>query len=106
MRETSTFDDMFSVSELWHPFLVSFLKRPLEVVVLPGIVQRHVLYLGEINDDKKWCRTIEAFDEDGRQARQIALFPEDRLALTLNCDVVHARLSGRRLHRPRQWSAG
>ena len=69
MRETSTFDDMFSVSELWRPFLVSFLKRPLEVVVLPGIVQRHVLYLGEINDDKK---TIEVVSHDRgiRRGRQ------------------------------------
>ena len=32
-------------------------------------VQRHVLYLGEINDSQRaaWCRTIEAFDEDGQQ---------------------------------------
>ena len=43
-------------------------------------VQRHVLYLGEINDSQHaaWCQTIEAFDESGQQARQIALFPEDR----------------------------
>jgi transposase len=70
-------------------------------------VQRHVLYLGEINDAQRaaWCRTIEAFDEDGQQARQIALFPEDRQAPALNCDVVHVRLSGLRLHRPRQWGA-
>ena len=52
-----------------------------------------------------WCRTIEAFDEGGQQARQIALFPEDRAAPALNCDVVHVRLSGLRLHRPRQWGA-
>jgi len=70
-------------------------------------VQRHVLYLGEINDAQRaaWCRTIEAFDENGQQARQIALFPEDRPAPALNCDVVHVRLSGLRLHRPRQWGA-
>jgi len=70
-------------------------------------VQRHVLYLGEINDNQRtaWCRTIEAFDEGGQQARQIALFPEDRQAPALNCDVVHVRLSGLRLHRPRQWGA-
>src|SRR3984957_685562 len=70
-------------------------------------VQRHVLYLGEINDTQRaaWCRTIEAFDEDGQQARQIALFPEDRQAPALNCDVVHVRLSELRLHRPRQWGA-
>jgi transposase len=70
-------------------------------------VQRHVLYLGEINDDQRaaWCQTIEAFDEGGQQARQIALFPEDRAAPALNCDVVHIRLSGLRLRRPRQWGA-
>ena len=41
-------------------------------------VQRHVLHLGEINDDQRaaWCQTIEAFDEGGQQAKQIALFPE------------------------------
>src|SRR6201993_2515621 len=70
-------------------------------------VQRQVLYLGEINDGQKaaWCRTIEAFDEAGRDPRQIALFPEDRPAPVLDCDVVHVRLSGSRLHRPRQWGA-
>ena len=68
-------------------------------------MQRHVLYLGEINDSQKaaWCQTIEAFDEGGQQARQIALFPEDRAAPALDCDVVHVRLSGLRLRRPRQW---
>jgi len=47
-----------------------------------GTVQRHVLHLGEINDNQRaaWCHTIEAFDEGGQQARQIALFPEDRAA--------------------------
>jgi len=70
-------------------------------------VQRHVLYLGEINDSQKaaWCQTIEAFDEGGQQARQIALFPEDRVAPALDCDVVHVRLGGLRLRRPRQWGA-
>jgi hypothetical protein len=70
-------------------------------------VQRHVLHLGEINDDQRaaWCQTIEAFDEGGQQAKQIALFPEDRAAPALDCDVVHVRLSGLRLRRPRQWGA-
>jgi transposase len=68
-------------------------------------VQRHVLYLGEINDAQKaaWCQTIEAFDEGSRRPRQIALFPEDRAAPPLDCDVVHVRLSELRLRRPRQW---
>lgn len=70
-------------------------------------VQRHVLYLGEINDSQRaaWCQTLEAFDESGQHARQIALFPEDRAAPALECDVVHVRLSGLRLCRPRQWGA-
>jgi len=70
-------------------------------------VQRHVLYLGEINDSQQaaWCRTIEALDETGPDRRQIALFPEDRVAPLLDCDVVHVQLNGLRLHRPRQWGA-
>jgi len=57
-------------------------------------VQRHVLYLGEINDSQRaaWWRTIEAFDEGGQASRQIALFPEDCAAPTLDCDVVQVRL--------------
>ena len=68
-------------------------------------VQRHVLYLGEINDSQHaaWCRTIEAFDETGQPGKQIALFPEDRAAPALDCDVVQVRLGGLRLRRPRQW---
>ena len=70
-------------------------------------VQRHVLYLGEINDTQRaaWCRTIEAFEEGGQQPRQVALFPEDRTAPVLDCEVVHVCLAGLRLRRPRQWGA-
>ena len=58
------------------------------------VVQRQVLYLGEINDSQRagWSRAIEAFDEGGRST-QIALFPEDRVAPVLDCDVVSIRLS-------------
>src|SRR5580704_2709122 len=68
-------------------------------------VQRNVQYLGEINDSQRaaWCQTIEALDEGGQVGKQIALFPEDRAAPPLDCDVVHVRLSGLRLRRPRQW---
>ena len=38
-----------------------------------------------------------------QSGKQIALFPEDRAAPPLDCDVVHVRLSGLRLRRPRQW---
>lgn len=70
------------------------------------VVQRQVLYLGEINDSQRasWSRAIEAFDDGGRST-QIALFPEDRVAPALDCDVVSIRLSEMRLRRPRQWGA-
>ena len=44
------------------------------------VVQRQVLYLGEINDSQQqaWCRVIEAFDEGVQQTTQLALFPADR----------------------------
>ena len=44
-------------------------------------VQRHVLYLGEINDSQRaaWQKSIEVFDEGGRKPLQMAIFPEDRL---------------------------
>src|SRR5277367_3326784 len=69
-------------------------------------VPRQVLYLGEINDSQRaaWSRAIEVFDEGG-QSTQIALFPEDRVAPVLDCDVVSIRLSQMRLRRPRQWGA-
>ncbi|MEO5861706.1 MAG: hypothetical protein ABIQ03_04510, partial [Burkholderiales bacterium] len=41
------------------------------------MVQRQVLYLGEINDSQReaWCRVIEAFDEDAQRRTQLAFFP-------------------------------
>jgi len=71
------------------------------------VVQRHVLYLGEINDAQRaaWCRSIEVFDEDQAAATQLALFPADRTAPDLACDVVQVKLSGLHLRRPRQWGA-
>ena len=44
------------------------------------VIQRHVLYLGEINScqAEAWRRAIEVFDEDAGRSRALALFPEDR----------------------------
>jgi|SRR6516164_6676610 len=44
------------------------------------VVQRQVLYLGEINDSQHeaWCRQIEAFDEGTHRHTQLALFPAGR----------------------------
>ena len=71
------------------------------------VVQRQVLYLGEINDTQQaaWCKTLAAFQEGESQARQIALFPADRAAPELGCEVVQLRLNELQLHRPRQWGA-
>src|SRR6202023_1840044 len=72
------------------------------------VVQRHVLYLGEINSSQAaaWRKAIEVFDEDAGRARTLALFPEDRCeAVAGDASVVQLRLSEMRLQRPRQWGA-
>jgi len=70
------------------------------------IVQRHVLYLGEINSSQTeaWRRAIEVFDEDAGQSRALTLFPEERCEVR-DDDVIRLRLSEMRLCRPRQWGA-
>jgi hypothetical protein len=72
------------------------------------VVQRHVLYLGEINSSQAsaWRKAIEVLDEDAGRARTLALFPEDRCdAVADDASVVRLRLSDLRLCRPRQWGA-
>ena len=68
------------------------------------VVQRQVLYLGEINDSQReaWRKSIEVQDEGLR--RQVSLFP----AQSLPADSVNAigvLLNELRLERPRQWGA-
>lgn len=71
------------------------------------VVQRHVLYLGEINSSQQlaWRKSIEVLDEARADTpRTIALFPEDRYeAIVGEDDVVRLRLAQLRLERPRQW---
>ena len=71
------------------------------------VVQRQVLYLGEINDQQHaaWCKTIEVAQAGKRRPQQVAIFPEDRQAPELDCDVVQVKLSELQLKRPRQWGA-
>jgi hypothetical protein len=72
------------------------------------VVQRQVLYLGEINDSQReaWCEVIEAFDEGTQRPTQLALFPAERAVPEHARDYgVQVRLSGMQLHRPRQWGA-
>ena len=70
------------------------------------VVQRHVLHLGEINDSQRaaWCRSIEVV-EGKSGSRQMALFPEDREAPALGCEVVRINLKDVELRDPRQWGA-
>ena len=69
-----------------------------------GMVQKTLLYLGEINDSQHagWCRSIEAVD--GRRGVQMALFPEDRTPPP-DVPAVQLRMSQLTLERPRQWGA-
>jgi len=72
------------------------------------VVQRHVLYLGEINSSQElaWRKSIEVLDESTHASRTLALFPEDRCAGLLDDEsIVRLRLSALRLRRPRQWGA-
>jgi len=71
------------------------------------VVQRHVLYLGEINDSQRaaWQKSIEVFDEHGGRLQPCALFPEDRTPPTTDTPALHVRLDQLRLSRPRAWGA-
>ena len=72
------------------------------------VLQRHVLYLGEINSSQQraWRKSVEVFDEREHELRALALFPEDRLDECATDDsVVRLRLSQLRLCRPRVWGS-
>ena len=71
------------------------------------VIQRHALYLGEINASQAdaWRRAIEVFDEDAGRSRSLALFPEDGCEAPRGDDVIGLRLSEMQLRRPRQWGA-
>ena len=71
------------------------------------VVQRHVLYLGEINDQQEaaWRKTIEIFEHGQIQPHTVALFPEDRAIEVDDKTIVRVKLSELQLHRPRQWGA-
>jgi hypothetical protein len=72
------------------------------------VIQRHVLYLGEINSsqERAWRRSIEVLDEAAGAARTLALFAEDRCEVEASdASVVRLRLSELSVRRPRQWGA-
>ncbi len=71
------------------------------------IVQRHVLYLGEINDQQQaaWEKTVEIFESGQTQPRTVALFAEDRPVEVQDEHIVRVKLSEMQLRHPRQWGA-
>jgi hypothetical protein len=72
------------------------------------VVQRHVLYLGEINSSQElaWRKSIEVFEDGREQPSTLSLFPADRCeAVIPDESIVRVRLSELELCRPRQWGA-
>ena len=68
-------------------------------------VQKTLLYLGEINDSQRagWIKTIEVIE--GKENRQMALFPEDRTIPEGIENSIQLVMSGLELVNPRQWGA-
>lgn len=72
------------------------------------VAQRHVLYLGEINDaqERAWARSIEVFADGDPRPQTLTLFPEDRVAAAVEeASIVRLKLGELSVHRPRQWGA-
>ena len=70
------------------------------------VVQRPLLYLGEINDSQElaWRKSIEVIEAGTVQPRTLSLFPEDRYEGELpDTSIVRLKLNQLQLRRPRQW---
>src|SRR5271163_1878523 len=72
------------------------------------VLQRQVLYLGEINStqERAWRKSVEVLDAHASTSQTLALFAEDRIdPVALDASVVQLRLSELRLCRPRVWGS-
>jgi len=74
------------------------------------VVQRHVLYLGELNgrQEASWRKSVELFGQHEDEPRQVALFPDGHAPAGTEdggLPIVRVRLSEMSLCRPRQWGA-
>jgi transposase len=69
------------------------------------VVQRRVLYLGEINDSQQaaWRKTLDVFDERQQRATTLSLFPEDRPTPADALDTIQVKLSQMQLRRARPY---
>jgi transposase len=71
-------------------------------------VERHIFYLGEINDSQResWLKCIEVFDPEAQRQNKLALFSSDQAVPEhAAAYAVQVRLAEFSLHRPRQWGA-
>lgn len=74
------------------------------------VVQRHVLYLGELNgrQEASWRKSVGLFGQEDGAPQQVALFPEEFAPVQNDDDalpIVRVRLWEMSLRRPRQWGA-
>jgi transposase len=69
------------------------------------VVQRQVLYLGEINDSQQevWRKSIEVFEEGRSAPRTVALFAEDQRAPVDDKQVIQVQLKDLAVRNARQW---
>jgi transposase len=69
------------------------------------VVQRRVLYLGEINDGQRaaWRKTLEVFDEQQQGYTTLSLFAEDRPVPAEAVDGLQVKLSKMKLCRVRPY---
>ena len=67
------------------------------------VVQRRVLYLGEINDSQQtaWRKTLEVFDETQQRYSSLSLFPADREVPVEELNSIQVKLAEMELRRPR-----
>ena len=69
------------------------------------VVQRRVLYLGEINDSQEvaWRKTLEIFDESQQRYSMLSLFPDDRELPAEAVNSIQVKLQEMELHHPRAY---
>jgi len=58
------------------------------------VVQRTVVYLGEINDSQQtaWRKSLEVFDENKQRTETLSLFPDDRAIAAPDVDTLRVKL--------------
>src|SRR5258705_12638231 len=69
------------------------------------VVQRQVLYLGEINDSQRevWRKSSEVFEVGRSAPRTVALFAEEQTAPIDDEQIIQVRLKDLEVRNARQW---